>query len=303
MFNLHLSSPNPFRFKDVVFAHGWLRLLPFQWCEDTGTLSRIESLPSGRLAQLRLREVSSGVLLETDADAVDLPEVERRARWMLALDEDFAEFHALCRHEPGLLAAAEHGQGRILRSPTVWEDVVKTLFSVNTTWRQTISMTRNLVLRYGQPLANRGHAFPFPEAIADADPEELRHVCRVGYRAAPLVRIARAVTTGEVDLEALKQASADEAELRLRALPGIGPYAAANVLMLLGHYDHLPVDSWFRNTVRDAWFEGRNVPDRELIAAFDRFRPYRTLVYRFYDWNGALRTDVWTRTEPSPNPP
>ena len=94
---------------------------------------------------------------------------------------------------------------------------------------------------------------------------------------------------GRLDLEALKDPSlpTEEVEARLRSLRGIGPYAAANVLMLLGRYDHLPVDSWLRATVRRAWFEGRDVPDRELIAAFEPFRPYRTLAWRFYDWCGA----------------
>lgn len=293
---LLLPCAPPFRFRDVVFSHGWLRLPPFHWDEAAEALSRIERLPDGRLVQLTLRAAPGGVCLDSEAVDSAVPELARRTRWMLALDEDFTSFHTLCRNDPGLRAAAEHGQGRILRSPTVWEDLVKTLFSVNTTWRQTVAMTTNLVSRYGEPFTENLSAFPTPRTIAGADPEELQHVCRVGYRAAPLVRIARAVENGEADLEALKDPAlpVEEAEAQLRSLPGIGPYAAANVLMLLGRYDHLPVDSWFRKTVRDGWFGGREVPDRDLIAAFDRYRPYRTLVYRFYDWEGAMRTEVWT---------
>jgi N-glycosylase/DNA lyase len=171
----------------------------------------------------------------------------------------------------------------------VWEDLVKTLFSVNTTWRQTVSMTENLVKSYGQEFEGRPGAFPGPADLAAADPEELQRVCRMGYRAKSLVSIAQAVESGAVDLEALKDTtvSVDDAEAALRSLPGIGPYAAANVLMLLGRYDHLPVDSWFRETVRRGWFGGRDVSEREMVNAFDRFRPYRTLVYRFYNWEIA----------------
>lgn len=291
-----LRTPTPFRFRDVVFSHGWLRLAPFEWQEETGTLSRVEQLASGRLALLELSEAPEGVRLRIDALELVLPLLAERARWLLALDEDLRGFHTLCQGDAGLVAAGQWGMGRILRSSTVWEDLVKTLFSVNTTWGQTVSMTRNLVNHYGEPFDAVRYSFPSPEIVAVADPAELQQVCRVGYRAESLVGIAREIGSGRIDLEALKSPDlpAEEVEARLRSLRGIGPYAAANMLMLLGRYDHLPVDSWFRKTVRDAWFGGREASDRELVARFDRFRPYRTLVYRFYDWQGALRTSVWT---------
>jgi len=289
MASLLLPYPHPFRFRDIVFSHGWLQLLPFRWDEGSATLHRIERLPNGGLVELRLCEAAGGVLVDAEVNPENLDELARRARWMLALDEDFGAFHALCAREAGLAEAALHGQGRILRCPTVWEDVVKTLFSVNTTWRQTVSMTLNIVTHHGEPYQGRPGAFPSPAVIAAADPAELQRNCRLGYRAASMVAIARAVDSGTTDLEALKDPAigVEEAEARLRALPGIGPYAAANVLMLLGRYDHLPVDSWFRQTVRNGWFEGRDISEREMVAAFERFRPFRTLVYRFYQWPEA----------------
>ncbi|MGV3720054.1 MAG: hypothetical protein ACO1SX_04010, partial [Actinomycetota bacterium] len=202
--SLHLHCPSPFRFRDVVFSHGWLYLPPFHWDEVTATLSRVEIMADGALLPFHLRETDAGVSLEADADGDVLAELAQRARWMLALDEDFGDFHALCEGDAGLRAAAMHGQGRILRCPTVWEDLVKTLFSVNTTWRQTVAMTRNLVTHYGTPYAASPGAFPSAATLAAADPAELQQVCRLGYRAGSLVKIARAVDSGEADLESLK---------------------------------------------------------------------------------------------------
>ena len=284
-----LPVPPPFHFRDLVFAHGWLHLEPYRWDEETETLARTEQLPTGEVIQLSLSAHPEGVWLRTDAPAEALRELVRRARWMLALDEEFAQFHALCGEHPGLATVAERGQGRILRCPTVWEDLVKTLFSVNTTWGQTVAMTRNLVQNYGPQDATGHRAFPAPAEVARVEPAELQSVCRVGYRAADRLQLARELAEARLDLETLKDRSlpTEEVEARLRSLRGIGPYAAANMLMLLGRYDHIPVDSWFRATVRRAWFEGREVPDRELLAAFERFRPYRTLAWRFHDWRGA----------------
>src|SRR5262249_41692885 len=123
-------------------------------------------------------------------------------------------------------------------------------------------------------------------------------VCRLGYRAARMVAIARAVDGGRVDLEPLRDPELPEetALEQLRALPGVGPYAAGHVLSLLGPHHMLAVDSWMRDTVRRGWFGGQPVPDREIAAAFEPFRPYRNLVYRFYDWDGALRKEVWQPT-------
>ncbi|MFN3653173.1 MAG: DNA-3-methyladenine glycosylase family protein [Armatimonadota bacterium] len=295
MLQFHLLPPPRFRFRDVVFSHGWLRLAPYTWDAESETLFRTELLPSGSVSRLQLRETADGVEVRADAGPEYREELERRVRWVLALDEQFDPFHQLCEADPGLREAAEHGKGRILRCPTVWEDLVKTLFSVNTTWRQTVAMTDRFVRLAGVPHPDGSRAFPTPEAAADFDEVTLQRECRVGYRAGPLRELARAVAESRLDLEALKDPALSEAEVegRLRALRGIGPYAAANVLMLLGRYDHLPVDSWFRKTVRDAWFGGRDVPDRELVLTFDRFRPYRTLVYLFYDWEGAMRREVW----------
>ncbi len=283
---LVLETPCLFHLRDVVFSHGWVHLAPTGWDEAAGTLTRLERLPDGSVVHLGLRAAAGGVLLRSDAPEDALPELAARARWILAMDADLAGFHQLCARHAALHRVAERGLGRVLRSPTVWEDLVKTLFSVNTTWRQTVAMNARLVARYGAPSADGDRAFPTPEALAAVAPETLQAECRMGYRAGPLARIARMAADGGLDLEALKDPGLpdEEVERRLRALPGIGPYAAANVLMLLGRHDHVPVDSWFRKTVRDGWFQGRNVPDGDLLAAFEPFRPYRTLVYRFYPW-------------------
>jgi 3-methyladenine DNA glycosylase/8-oxoguanine DNA glycosylase len=61
-----------------------------------------------------------------------------------------------------------------------------------------------------------------------------------------------------------------EIERRLLALPGIGPYAAAHVMMTLGRNSRLILDSWTRPTY--ARLTGRRaVADRTIER---RFRPY-----------------------------
>ena len=62
------------------------------------------------------------------------------------------------------------------------------------------------------------------------------------------------------------------------AIKGIGPYAAGNLLKLLGHYDHLSLDSWIRP--KFATVHGlKKVPDDSAIQ-----RHYR----RFGRWQGLV---------------
>jgi 3-methyladenine DNA glycosylase/8-oxoguanine DNA glycosylase len=115
-----------------------------------------------------------------------------------------------------------------------------------------------------------------------------RDVARAGYRSAYLRSLASSVASGELDLEALaadRELPDDEVETRLLALPGVGPYAAAHVMMLIGRYSRLVLDSWTRPTY--ARLNGRKAKDTTIER---RFRPYgRTPVSRFWlyltrDW-------------------
>lgn len=53
------------------------------------------------------------------------------------------------------------------------------------------------------------------------------------------------VIKGEIDLDKLDDASMPEEELYalLLSLPGVGPFTAANMMQLLGHYRRIPCDS------------------------------------------------------------
>jgi N-glycosylase/DNA lyase len=96
-----------------------------------------------------------------------------------------------------------------------------------------------------------GRAFPTPEAMAAAGTSFYRENVRAGYRAGYLSALARGVADGSIPLEELSATSTermsdDEVAERLLALPGVGPYAAAHVMMMLGRYSRLILDSWTR---------------------------------------------------------
>ena len=71
-------------------------------------------------------------------------------RRMLCLDDDLSGFYAKVAGDPDLAWAAR-GAGRLLRSPTVFEDVVKTVCTTNCAWSATERMVGALVGRLGEP--------------------------------------------------------------------------------------------------------------------------------------------------------
>ena len=110
---------------------------------------------------------------------------------MLRLDEDLSAFYTVAAADPGLAWVAT-GAGRMLRSPTVFEDVVKTICTTNCTWSATERMVGALVRELGMAAAGapERRAFPTAEAMARADESFYRDVARAGYRGAYLRELA-----------------------------------------------------------------------------------------------------------------
>lgn len=276
---LTLPTPPDFSFLETLSAHGWRRLLPFVWQEETATLERTEEMPNGEVVTLQLRETSDGVTLETDKDA-DADELTRRVRRMLQFDVPIDRFHAYCASVPGLAEIAVCRKGRMLRAPTLWEDVVKVIATTNTTWAQTIAMTRRLVEHFGAD----GLAFPGPERVAAVAFDDFAVLARMGYRAASVHGLAADIAAGQINLEAWQQQdlTAGELQRRLLSLRGVGPYGAACLMLYLGRPEHVNADSWARTLLGREL--GRAVSDKDVHAFFAAHGAWRGLVYTFFPW-------------------
>lgn len=287
---LKISATPPFSLAAVVNSHGWIRLPPFRRLEEGG-FSYVARLNSGRVADLRVRGDDDGVTIVADGPLQDAEQNELvdQVSWMIGLRQDLSPFYALVAKEPKLAHVAEQGRGRILRSPTLFEDVVKTILTTNTSWGGTIRMVENAVAQFGDPLPGTGdrHAFPTPERLASSDEATLRGSTGLGYRAPYVLELAQSVAGGQLDLEALKTAEMPTAELRrqLLSIKGVGDYAAANLLMLLGRYDHIPVDSWARKVVSHEWYEGQPIGRAQVEEAFAHWDRWKGLAYWFWNWS------------------
>ena len=277
------AGGEPVDLRRTLASHGVADLPPNEIDAPAGTLTTTLALPRGAVT-LRVAPGRKG-FARVDGTGPSTGAVEA-VRQMLRLDADLSAFYAVAAADPELSWAAV-GAGRLMRSPTVFEDVVKTICTTNCAWSATVRMTTALVDHLGLEAPGGRRAFPTPAAMAGADEAFYRDVVRAGYRGAYLRSLAESVAEGRLDLESLNdpELSDDEVADRLIALPGCGPYATAHIMMLLGRYSRLVLDSWTRPTY--ARLRGRKAADRTIERRFRSYRDYAGLAFWLYltrDW-------------------
>ena len=273
------AGGEPIDFIATINSHGIASLPPVKPNADLATELQITlRLPDRSIRTVRLRQRKAGsvsvqVLGTSD---VDRAMIRNEVRHILRLDQDLRPFYELAARDP-MLSWVTTGYGRMMRCQTVFEEVVKTILTTNCSWAATVKMVSRLVSELGEPDREideeppYGRAFPTPAAMAERDESFYREVIRAGYRAPHLVKLATDVVKGDLDLESLAaDLPDDELEASLLGLPGVGPYAAAHIMHMLGRGSRLILDSWTRPTYARA-SGAESIPDAEII---ERFAPY-----------------------------
>lgn len=281
-----LPVPTNFRLNAVVQSHGWYDLPPFNRGED-GSLSFVAMI-DGQPAACTVREPADPapaleLALEIHTAEPPTPEAEAQAlaaaRAVLALDWEIEPFLQLTDADPSLAWVRAAGGGRLLRAPTVFEDLVKLICTTNCTWDATRRMVLALVVHLG-PVAHGGRrGFPSPADMAAAPESFYRDVARAGYRARSLRELAEKAAREPEALERLRQVTWPSSELRraLLELHGVGPYAAEHLLRLLGRHDYLALDSWCRPKFAELRGARRPVSDARIARTYARYGAFQGL--------------------------
>jgi N-glycosylase/DNA lyase len=269
-----LRLPAPFELRTVARSHGWFDLPPLAWDEQAAELSLAFCVDGGApvtVAVTQARGALAGrVASFAPLSAAELRAVKATLRRCLRLDEDLGELYALADGHERLDWIGARGAGRILRAPTPFEDLVKILCTTNCSWALTRSMVTRLCA-VGRPAPGGRRTFPSPVMLARRPERFFREVVRAGYRAPNLLRLSRMAARGEIDLLRWAQDDVDSLRARLLALPGIGPYATAHLLRLLGHYADLGIDSWCRAKYQEIYGLRRPPSDGAIARRYQGF--------------------------------
>lgn len=305
---LTLRPPADYLLARDVCSYGYFVLAPNRWDPTTQTLSRALELGGGA-AMFRVRQSvrrggrphphfggTEGAPLRVEASRVlsraERADARRQLRRMLRLDETADEIRRFHELDPRWRRV---GRGRLFRSPTLFEDIVKTVTSCNVQWPGTVQMNARLCEVLGD-----GGAFPSARRLSRARPGTLRARCRVGYRDVRLVELARLFVRGEIGEAQLEDPLRSDDELYdlLLKLPGVGPYAAANIMQLLGRYDHVALDSEALRHGRDTLgLKGTDAAVMRKVAAhYAAFGPHAFRSYWLTMWVAyeAKQGPAWT---------
>lgn len=277
---LTFEAPLGFDFHRTLRSHGWYDLLPFELLAED-RLARVLDVGGDAPVTIFVRVGDGGLKVSAEArlGAVVRARVERDVRHIFRLDERLEEFYALVGDDPDFGWIARDGAGRLLRSPTVFEDLVKSVMTTNCSWSLTKKMVTGLVGALGREAADGRRAFPTPEAMAARPAKFYREVVRAGYRSEYLAELAARVASGEIDTESWLHSELPTAELKreMRRVKGVGDYAAENLLKLVGRYDVLALDSWVRGKFRRVRNRGRECEDKRIARFYSRFGEWRGL--------------------------
>ncbi len=276
----------------TVASHGWVHLEPWRW--EAGRLTKAERIGDAvgtvAVSQLDPQTLTVGWQGLPDSAA---PEILRRAaRWVSAGWDPAPALAMLGPAFPDEAAIVAAGGGRLLRSSNFYEDFIKTLLTVNTSWSGTCRMSAALVAEPG------GGAFPAPLALIDYGEERLRTVAKLGFRAPTAVAATRKLLDdGVIDADG----NASEHRLDydyLLSHKGIGPYAAAHCRMLLHDFSRIPVDSVVVAHLR----ERHDTTPAEFIAARAECSEYLGLGYRLMRLREKFQIAQVEIAPPSPPP-
>lgn len=281
--SIFIEMPETFGFPQTLESHGWSQLLPFAVNRETWHLSGVFSgVNSEKPVAATVAEASGAIAIEIAEKEVNREtqnKIARDVRHVLRLDDDLSQFYRLMKTEKRLAWIAENKAGRLLRSPTVFEDLVKTVCTTNCSWALTKKMTANLVEKLGAETASGKRAFPTAEQMASVPKEFYANEIRAGYRSAYFVELAELVAGGKINPESWLDSDlpTDELKKEMKQIKGVGDYAAENLLKLVGRYDGLALDSWLRAQFYKKHNGGGICADREIESFYAKFGEWRGL--------------------------
>ena len=214
----------------------------FRWAEREN--GRWCGVAYGRYLELEKNGSNELVLYGTQPD-----EVENLWRGYFDLDRDYdAVIKSLSRNDT-LRRAAEYSYGIRILNQEPWETLCSFIISQNNNIKRIKGIIARLCENFGE---NRGGYFTFPSAerVAALELDDLA-VLRSGFRAKYILDAAKKVSSGETDLERLKEIPTDEAREQLMKIKGVGPKVADCVLLFsLNHTDAFPKDVWIKRAMQ-----------------------------------------------------
>jgi 3-methyladenine DNA glycosylase/8-oxoguanine DNA glycosylase len=281
---IHLHAPF-----DLALTAGAVRRLPINvlYPIRDGELRVVMELDG--LAQLiGIRQVGPQTLVYRSlSDALDpvwQAAAHSNLRRLLGLDVDLAPAYALLKGEPILGPLAERLVG--LRPPrflSLWETFVQVVPFQQVSLAAAITIVNRMAEAYGPRVRWGSEDYlgaPDMKRMLVAPASDLRRCGLSAAKAATLQGCAERLVAGDLREDELEALPDEEVAVRLRALPGIGPWSAQLILLRgLGRLGNFPAgDSGALRGLREV-FSAAPDPGEAAAEALERLGDWRGYLY------------------------
>lgn len=298
-----LPARPPFRLDLTVSALRRLPANPVDVLGADGHYRRAFLTPRGPLVWTVRQDPAGGaVRLGLHGAADDPARWQARAARMLGTQVDLAGFYAVAPGAPDIAPLVAQMRGvKPPRYPTLWEALVNALVFQQVSLHAALAILRRVIARFSPAVPFGGetlYPFPEPEAVLTGDMDELRGLGLSAAKARSLLALAGQVVDGKISEAALAGLPSPEAARWLTALPGIGPWSAAVVLLRgLGRLDVFPGgDSGMAATLRRLLGVVPGAEEATAARLVAALTPYQGMLY-FHLLLGRLAASGVLRTE------
>jgi len=272
-----------FDFEKLVYSHGWIFLSPFEWDDNSKSLTYTLRFTKNCCLKIKVKAKSiaekTRIIISHNNHISLKPShkktIKKQVTRMLRLDEDFSDFHKVCKDDPLLGFVTKQKCGGILRGANFYEDLIKTVCTTNCDWRNTKRMCIALCNL-------NGGSFPYPKDILKHSPMILSKKVPLGYRTNTIYQISKLSEEGKLEIDKwAKDGDFERIKKELKLIKGVGDYSVNHMLVLLGNYSNIPVDSEVLKYLRDTHFGGKVVSPKEAVEPYEKYGKYRFLAYKF----------------------
>lgn len=258
---------------------------------DGQTYRRLLPLPSGSVEAAvtqfgpreapKIRVAVEGQPLRSTVKAAVSSALHR----LLGLTLDLGPFYRFAARERLLAGMAQRFQGmKPPRFASVFEGVINAIACQQFTLTVGIRLLNGLATACGAAMGESdatAHAFPRPDDLATMSPSLLRELKFSQQKGRAMIELARSVSEGSLDLEALDALPDDAALARLQHLRGVGRWTAEYVLLRgLGRIHVFPGDDVGARNNLQRWLRLEEPLDYDGVGrTLNRWQRFGGLIY------------------------
>jgi len=186
------------------------------------------------------------------------------------LGRDYDEIKKELSKDEVLREAIKFGEGIRILNQEPFETLISFITSANNQIPRIKRSIELIAKNYGEQIeGTEYYSFPRAEKLANAKADDLKEICKVGFRAERIVETSKIIANGDLKLNEIFNLSREEGKELLMTLPGVGPKVSDCILLFaFKKADAFPVDVWVKRVME--YFYLKEETNVKLIGEYGK---------------------------------